>query len=120
MFQLTIPQPITVLNNPLSFRKYLNDVIAPLPFWRSREGAAFFEELCELIDGDSDTPTITDLFHEALAKQMALGDQGLGQLNPILSRVSIRYARVLYEAKKVEPKPKTADAPKLAEAPAEA
>ncbi len=114
MFQLQICDPVLVKGNPISFHTYLRDVIAPLPFWRSRAGAPFYEELCELLDNeDVKDPIVTDLFHEALAGQMAMENTGLGQLNPVLARAAIRYARVLYDAKKVEPKPKDAEPSKV-------
>ncbi len=106
MLRITIPAPTVISGKEYEFRHYLDDVILPLPFWRSKEGVVLADELQELIDGDKPEADITVALHEALCLQMALNERGLGSLNPQLARAAIRNARAVYEAKKVKPVPK--------------
>ncbi len=96
---LTIPSDEIVSKEPLSFRRYISDVILPLPFWRSRDGAALTDELYSLLDSDTPTFKISNDLLQALIRLMQLSEHGVGQLNPLLARASINFVRALYSVK---------------------
>lgn len=108
MYKITIPDDVILRNEqPLAFRRYIADVIAPLPFWRTRDGVALSEELFALIDSDGDTFDLSNDLKQSLEDLMQLSDNRLGQLNPQLARASIVFVRAVYNAEKIKPAAKT-------------
>jgi hypothetical protein len=102
MYRITIPPDSIVAKIPYQFRTYLAEVILPLPFWRTRDGAALASQLMDLIDSTAPTYDVTPGLHDALCREMALANQGLGQLNPQMARPSIRNIQAVYDAEVVK------------------
>ena len=93
-------------NVPFPFRKYIDELITILPYWRTPEGAALSDELFELIetvapDGADDLVDISDDLKNALQAQMGLQNPTY-QVPPALARVSIKYVNVLFKAERKE------------------
>ncbi len=103
MYELQIPPDGQAFNVegklvPLSFRRFIGDVILPRPYWRTPEGVMFYDDLVALVDGTNPKEMLSDAFKEKLEIEMRLPAD---QLNPMMARSAIRFARAVFLAQKV-------------------
>lgn len=95
----------------LEFRDYVLELVLSRPYWRSTdEACSQAEELLDHFDRLATTYVLRDGTHEKLQEQMREVDAMMLMANPHLVRASIRFTRVVNQAKKyVEPEQKAAE-----------
>lgn len=85
----------------MPFRVYIQKIIMTLPYWRTAEGSAFYDDLVALSTSDTSEAMISDAFREKLSQQMELPGVPMGSMDPEFARTAVKFARSVHRSEMV-------------------